>query len=209
MNLDRFDEACIQDVEKFKKENKAFLENTIIKSFLNDEKNEKLLLEVICYPTKENKELLDNEFKKFYSGIRFTSFISSTLYFNAINFDKQYRKVLNRYILTLDKPMKDEEDTSFKDMIADSQTEIQVEHIIKSDDITDYIEDPVLYEAILTLSDKQREVINLAYVKGLTDTEIGKLLNKSQQAISKMHKKALENIYKFIKEKEEGTRKWL
>lgn len=207
MNLDGLDEVCIQNVEKFKKENKEFLENKVIKSFLNDEKNQKLLLEVICHPTKENKELLDKEFKKFYLGIRFTSLISSVLYFNAVNFDKRYRKVLNRYTLTIDKPMKDEGDTSFKDMIADSQTEIQVEHIIKSDDITDYIEDPVLYEAILTLSDKQREVLNLAYVKCLTDTEIGKVLNKSQQAVSKMHKKALKKIYTFIKEKREGTRK--
>ncbi|ARP44629.1 RNA polymerase sigma factor SigB (plasmid) [Geobacillus thermodenitrificans] len=153
-----------------------------------------------CNPTKENKEKLDIEFKKFYFSIRFTAFISSSLYFNAINFDKRYRKMLERYILTVDKPLGDEEDTSFKDIIADSQAEIQIENIIQSDDITDYIEDPVLYEAILTLSDKQREVINLAYVKGLSDTEIGKMLNKSQQAISKMRNRALKKICNFIKE---------
>jgi RNA polymerase sigma factor (sigma-70 family) len=203
LNLEGLDNLCIQEIESFKKENKEFLENPIIKSFLKDEKNWKLFLEVICNPTEENKELLDKEFKKFYFGIRFTSFISATLYFNAINFDKQYRKMLNRYTLTVDRPLKEEEDISFKDMITDSEAEIQVERIIQSDDIKDYIDDPVLYEAILTLSGKQREVINLAYVKGLSDTEISKVLNKSQQTISKTRKKALKNIYNFINEKGE------
>lgn len=200
VELERLDEACIQNLERFREENKEFLENKITQSFLKDEKNQRLLLEAICNPTKENKEKLDIEFKKFYFSIRFTAFISSSLYFNAINFDKRYRKMSERYILTVDKPLGDEEDTSFKDIIADSQAEIQIENIIQSDDITDYIEDPVLYEAILTLSDKQREVINLAYVKGLSDTEIGKMLNKSQQAISKMRNRALKKICNFIKE---------
>ncbi|MBA2871543.1 RNA polymerase sigma factor (sigma-70 family) [Anoxybacillus calidus] len=203
MNLKGLDNLCIQEIEIFKKQNKEFLENPIIKSFLKNEKNWKLFLEVICNPTDENKELLDKEFKKFYFGIRFTAFISTALYFNAVNFDKRYRKMLNRYTLTVDKPLKEEEDISFKDMITDSEAEIQIEWIIQSDDIKDYIADPVLYEAILTLSDKQREVINLAYVKGLSDTEISKVLNKSQQAISKTRKKALKNIYNFINEKGE------
>jgi RNA polymerase sigma factor (sigma-70 family) len=198
LNLKGLDNLCIQEIEIFKKQNKEFLENPIIKSFLKNEKNWKLFLEVICNPTDENKELLDKEFKKFYFGIRFTAFISTALYFNAVNFDKRYRKMLNRYTLTVDKPLKEEEDISFKDMITDSEAEIQIEWIIQSDDIKDYIADPVLYEAILTLSDKQREVINLAYVKGLSDTEISKVLNKSQQAISKTRKKALKNIYNFI-----------
>jgi RNA polymerase sigma factor (sigma-70 family) len=203
LNLKGLDNLCIQEIEIFKKQNKEFLENPIIKSFLKNEKNWKLFLEVICNPTDENKELLDKEFKKFYFGIRFTAFISTALYFNAVNFDKRYRKMLNRYTLTVDKPLKEEEDISFKDMITDSEAEIQIEWIIQSDDIKDYIADPVLYEAILTLSDKQREVINLAYVKGLSDTEISKVLNKSQQAISKTRKKALKNIYNFINEKGE------
>jgi RNA polymerase sigma factor (sigma-70 family) len=203
LNLKGLDNLCIQEIEIFKKQNKEFLENPIIKSFLKNEKNWKLFLEVICNPTDENKELLDKEFKKFYFGIRFTAFISTALYFNAVNFDKRYHKMLNRYTLTVDKPLKEEEDISFKDMITDSEAEIQIEWIIQSDDIKDYIADPVLYEAILTLSDKQREVINLAYVKGLSDTEISKVLNKSQQAISKTRKKALKNIYNFINEKGE------
>ncbi|WP_428842484.1 sigma factor-like helix-turn-helix DNA-binding protein [Lysinibacillus mangiferihumi] len=40
--------------------------------------------------------------------------------------------------------------------------------------------------------------MNLVYIKGFSDTEIGQLLNISQQAVSKTHKKALKNIREYI-----------
>lgn len=202
MDFEKLDPFCIQKIEEFKEENKDFLENSVVKSFLTEEENQKLLVQVICEPTEENKKLLDNEFKKFYFDIRFTSYISTVLYFNAINFDKRYRKMLNRQPLTVDQPIKnDSSNTSFNAMLVDAETEIQVEDILRSDNIEDYITNPVLYEAIQSLTEKQKEVISLAYVKGLTDTEISKVLNKSQQAVSKIHKAALRNICKFIKDK--------
>lgn len=201
MNLEGVEDCCLQDIEKFKKENKEFLENKIIQSFLQDAKNRELFIEVICNPTEESRKKLDKVFKKFYFNIRFTSFISTALYFNAINFDKRHRKIFSRHPLTLDKSLGDDEGTSFKDMIVDSNAEIHVEDFLNSGSIEDYIVDPLLYEAVQALSEKQKEVIDLAYVKGLSDTEISKILNKSQQAISKMHKRALQNIYTYITEK--------
>lgn len=53
-------------------------------------------------------------------------------------------------------------------------------------------------EAVIRLTDKQKEILYLAYVKRLTDTEIGIVLNKSQQAVSKTHKKALKNINNYL-----------
>lgn len=202
MNLEKLDPFCKQKIKDFNEENKDFLENTIVKSFLMREKNQKLLVQVICEPTEENKKLIDNEFKKFYFDVRFTSYISTILYFNAINFDKRHRKMLNRQPLTVDQPIKDDtSSTSFNAMLVDAEMEIQVEDILRSDNIEDYITNPVLYEAIQSLTEKQKEVISLAYVKGLTDTEISKVLNKSQQAVSKIHKTALKSICKFIKRK--------
>ncbi|BBW98444.1 sigma-70 family RNA polymerase sigma factor [Geobacillus icigianus] len=204
MDFEKLDPFCIQKIEEFKEENKDFLENTVVKSFLTEEENQKLLVQAICEPTEENKKLLDNKFEKFYFDIRFTSYISTVLYFNAINFDKRYRKMLNRQPLTVDQPINnDSSNTSFNAMLVDAETEIQVEDILRSDNIEDYITNPVLYEAIQSLTEKQKEVISLAYVKGLTDTEISKILNKSQQAVSKIHKAALKKICKFIEDKGE------
>lgn len=52
--------------------------------------------------------------------------------------------------------------------------------------------------SIQQLTVKQKEVIDLAYVKGLSDTEIGKKLGKTQQAISKLHKNAFKKIRTFL-----------
>lgn len=182
-------------------ENEEFLNNAVIKSFLEIPSNKNLLINVICHSTPENQAKLDYEFKKYYFNIRFTSFVSNTLYFNAINYDKRYRKVAKRYPLTVDKPLGNEENTTLKDTIKDESSEITIDCLINSAKIEDYILDPILIEAIRTLTVKQKEVIDLAYVFGMSDTAITKMLNKSQQAISKLHKKALEKIYNYIVEK--------
>ncbi|GLY12625.1 sigma factor-like helix-turn-helix DNA-binding protein [Pseudobacillus badius] len=64
--------------------------------------------------------------------------------------------------------------------------------------IDDFIGDPILYQSLHTLTSKEKEIINLAYINNLSDVQIGKILNKSQQAVSKMHKKALKKIYDYM-----------
>lgn len=182
-------------------EHKVFFNNPLIKDFLNDEKNKALLQQTICQPSKENNRLLDHAFKQFYFHIRFTSYISSALYFNAINFDKRHRKMSSRSILTVDQSIGDADNETFKALICDEKAEIDLDHMMKSDLIFDYIEDPLLYAALKILTDKQIEIINLAYINGLSDTEIGIALNKTQQSVSKTHKKAIKNIACFMKER--------
>lgn len=181
------------------KKNKAFLEQKIVQNFLKEEKNRKLLLDAICNPTVENNIALDHEFKKYNFNARFISYISSTLYFNAINFDKKYRKYSERFKLIMDKPIKEGEQTTLKDSLEDATSHLDLEDIISSINIEDYIECPVLFKAVTKLSNKQKQIINLHYLKGYSITEIGKLLKKSQQSVSKLHQKALNEIYDYIK----------
>lgn len=194
-----FSDIELNKYEEYKKQNKKFLNNKLISSFLEKEENQALLINAICHPSGENKELLDMTFKKYYFNIRFTSYISAALYYNAINFDKKYRKINSRFPLTVDMPITDEDNGTFKDMICDPSAEYKIDNFLKSNSIVDYLEDPLLCKAIESLTEKQRQILDLAYVSGLNDTEIGILLKKSQQAISKTHKKALKNIYNFLK----------
>lgn len=194
--------CCLDNIKEFEKNNEALLNNKIMSGFLEVPLHKQIYSEAICTPTEANKKYLDKVFKEFYFNIRFTSHISSTLYFNAINFDKRYRKISNRYPITADASIGDGENTSFKDLISDEQALIKIDEVIKSDCITEYVACPNLYEAILSLSKTQREIINMAYLHGYSDTEIGKILNKSQQAISKTHKKALKKLITFFKDKE-------
>lgn len=195
--------SCKVDLQQYKKKNKKFFENNIISSFLDDKSHQELLMKTLSNPSTENNEELDQAFKRFYFNIRFTSYISSALYFNAINFDKKHRKISNRFPLTVDSNVGGEEGQTFKDIIADRNAEIRVDQLIKRNSIMEYLEDRILYEAVQRLTDKQREILYFAYVKGMSDTEIGILLGKSQQVVSKHHKKALKSIYTYFTKKEE------
>lgn len=180
------------DCSKFRdfiQENREFLNNPIIKDFLSKKANYQLLRQSICDPTYQNKERLDHAFRGFYFNIRFTAYISSTLYFHAVNLDKKIRKLNYRFPITLDQPVKDDSDMSLKDM-----TIYHEDFELKSNNILDYITDSNIYEAVKGLTPNQRQILYLVYIKGWTDSEVGNYLKKSQQTVSKSRNKALKKI---------------
>lgn len=78
---------------------REFFEQSI-KSFLSIHNNFHLFKQSICHPTIENQMLLDQSFKTFYFYIRFTAYLSSTIYYHAINFDKKDRQTNYRFPVT-------------------------------------------------------------------------------------------------------------
>lgn len=188
-----------ENITKFESENPKLLSNDLVISFLNIPTNKEIYMKTISDPTPDNREKLDVLFKHFYFKIRFISHISSTLKFNSINYDKRMRLIQSRFSTTLDAPINSSEgEETFLDLIADEQAEYLIDEVFVSDDLNDNVTCPILYDALNSLTKKQKEIINLAYVDGLSDTEIGLKLNKTQQAVSKTHKKALENMLTYI-----------
>lgn len=181
--------------EIFIKENKEFLNNPVIKDFLSKKENYLLLKQSICYPTIKNQEKLDEAFRAFYFSIRFTSYISSTLYFHGINLDKKIRETNFRFPMTLDQPVKEDSETSAKELAVYHEN-----FEIASDNILDYITDSKLYQALRNLTLNQREILYLVYIKGWTDSEVSIYLKKSQQAVSKSRNKAIKKVRKYFEE---------
>ncbi len=103
-----------QAFREFIRENGDFLNNPLIQDFLSQKVNYQLLKNSICHPTFQNKELLDQAFRGFYFTIRFTSYISSTLYFHAINLDKKIRQLDHHFPLILDQPVREDSETLSK-----------------------------------------------------------------------------------------------
>ena len=195
------DECCQTIIKAYEKENKVFLENNLIVSFLKNPMHKRLYHQAICNPTQENKHQLDKLFKAFYFEIRFASHIASTIHFNAINYDKRFRKMNTRFHLTLDATVSSEDgETTFKELLADDKAHLIIVEIISKRSILEQVECPILHRALQTLSDKQLEIIQLVYLHGLSDTEVSRVLNISQQSVSKTHKKALKKLYDFISE---------
>ena len=192
-----------EKIRKFEEENQEFLHNEVVISFLKIPINKNIYMDTISNPTQENMNELDRLFKQFYFKIRFISHISSTLKFNSINYDKKWKLVQSRFILTLDSSINSNEGEGvFVDLIADEQSENLFNETVLNNSLEEHVTCPLLYNALNSLTKKQKEIIYLAYIEGLNDTEIGQRLNKSQQAISKTHKKALGNILTYLEERE-------
>lgn len=188
-------------MHRFVEENRSLLEHKVVKNFLKSKDNRQLLVNAICNPSEKNYELVDLSFKKYNFNARFTAYISTTLYFYALNYDKNQRKDNERCSLTIDQPIKEYGGATLKDLLENSTTQLSLDEIIDSEHIEDYVEWSTLYQAIANLSTKQKEVIDLYYVSNLSEKDIGVLLKKTQQVVSKLHRKALLNIFNYIQRK--------
>ncbi|EDL63464.1 sigma-70 family RNA polymerase sigma factor [Bacillus sp. SG-1] len=165
-------------------------DNQAVESFLSRKENREILEEFLSDPSDSAEDCLNEAFKAHFFGIRFTSYVSSSLYFHSVNFDKKTRMDRDRQLLTLDKPLGDEEEGTYKELIAD--TAAPDSYTEKS--LEESISDARLMEAFQRLTHRQKFILNLAYVEERSDTEIADVLGVSQQAVSKTHKKVLKKL---------------
>ena len=190
-------------VTTFLQENKSLLSNPIVKSFLKKEVNFHLLKKAIECPTKENREKVDESFKKHFFTIRFTSYITSSMEFSTINFNKSLTLYQKRFPLILtEREAEGEKGLTLQDKHAEIERILEKEAMRSG--MEEYISDKTIYSAILSLTQSQRAVLTYAYLYQLNDTEIAQKIGTSQQYVSKTHKTALKHIVSFYEQKEEG-----
>lgn len=187
-----------QSVENYLSKFEKHLQNPVIKSFLEIPENMGLLEEVINNPTNLSKKKLDDKFREFYFKIRFTNYLSQAIYFNAINFDKKVNLFSERNKTILDGQLNDGDSVTLIDYLASKEWQEGQEVWNDSTNIADHLSSYTLFNAIQLLTENQRQLLNLAYIYDLNDSEIAIYLNKSQQAVSRSHKKALKKLKEII-----------
>ncbi|MGR3766209.1 sigma-70 family RNA polymerase sigma factor [Rossellomorea sp. NS-SX7] len=173
--------------------------NKAVESFMARPEHQELLKEFLTSPSASAEDGLNEAFKAHYFGIRFTSYVSSSLYFHSVNFDKKIRLHRGRQLLTLDQPLGGDEDGTFKDMIADTEDPPS----LPEQSLEDAISNETLLHAYRKLTARQRRILDLAYVEELSDTGIAVMLRVSQQAVSKSHRKALASLKKELEKGEQ------
>lgn len=182
-------------LQAFQQKHPAFFQQPIIQSFLQDERRWDLVRRAIYFPTKQNMQLVDEEFKKFYGSVKALTYLSNLIYYNAINFDKSIQKHDNREMLTLDQPLQEEEGnkgSTCKDMLYHPSSDMTDK--IACETMAYYVEDTQLYQGIQTLTPKQQEILTYKYVRGLQNKEIANLFGESPQNVSKLHQRTLQKL---------------
>ncbi|MCM3388042.1 hypothetical protein M3649_07815 [Ureibacillus chungkukjangi] len=177
--------------------------NPLLKAFLRELEHWELYKQYCESPSEWLKKLLDERFVQFYIRIRAIAYFSKIIYFTARHFDMERRKYEKRYVLTLDSSSNDgngsknEGYNSFKEMIVDESATTGFQEKL-SHELNQYIQHPRLFKAIQSLNERQQQILYLAYVINISDTEISKKLNVTQQAISKSKNNALAKVRRLI-----------
>lgn len=189
-------ETCDKAFYAFKRKHPTLFKQPIIQSFLRNEAHQELVRQAICFPTKQNMRFVDEAFQTFYGNVKALTYLSNVVYYNAINFDKSRRRHVNREMLTLDQPLREGSEETQKDMLYNPSRDMvdQIAH----ETMDDYVENPQLYQAIQILPPKQQKILTYKYVYSLKSKEIADLFGDSPQNISKMHRKALEELKKHL-----------
>ncbi|NRG29779.1 sigma-70 family RNA polymerase sigma factor [Bacillus circulans] len=170
----------------------------MVKGFLEKEENRKLYAKALVEPTEENKKLVEEAFSQYYDEIRKLSYFSNMIKFMSIDYDKRVRKYSNRFSLTLDQPLQTDngETTLMKDIIPDPSPSNLYEG---EETLTSQIANDNLKNALENLTEKQIAIIEMKYVKLLSNIEIAKIINSTPQNVSNILNKTLKKLKKQMK----------
>ncbi len=177
------------------------IRNPILKSFLADREHFSLYKQYHLTPQEHIKDQINEKFEHYYAKARAVSYFSKTIHFTAQHYDKKQRLYHHRNAFYLDCSHHDESNahysTSIKEQIEDESAANHIEERMYKE-LLDYIQNPQLYEALLALNKRQQQILYLAFVHHMTDTDIGKHLHVTQQAITKSKNNALKKVRRLI-----------
>lgn len=175
--------------------NRRILNNPIIKSFLENERNYKLVQEAITNLTKENQEKVDRAFKEHYNKAKLIKYVSKLIHFFSIDYDKRINTFSKRFLLSLDQslPTDTETKTLAKDLIV-SKNHLSFDTTFGST-LAEQIENEDLLLALEILTPKQLRIIELIYLNNLPIKVVAAFFDTSPQNISNQHRKALKKLH--------------
>lgn len=177
------------------KHNKAFT-NPIVNNFLKNKKNYNLFQKAIYDPSNKNKEEVDKAFKSYYEKVKKISYINNLIHYFSIDYDKHIKNYKNRYMLTLDNQINENNSRTFKE-IHSNLIQQPVDNYY-GNNLKEHIENTKLYKALNSLTQKQLMILEMKYLKEMTFKEIAKTTGTSPQNISNQHKKSLKKLLNVI-----------
>ncbi|GED55191.1 hypothetical protein BBO01nite_44320 [Brevibacillus borstelensis] len=159
-------------------------ENKVIRSFFSDPENKRIYEKVIESNREDLLEELNKRFREFFLEVRLIKFISTIIHNTVIELDIQARKKA-QFLDPYDSALHDK--LSTQEALGDKKV---------------LFDDEVISKAFQSLTNNEKKVITLAFVKELKESEIAKRLNVTQQAVSKTKHRALKKLRETIRKGE-------
>lgn len=166
------------------------VKNRLLQTFLTDEKINKIYLSYLEQPSAYKKDIIENLFQIHVRKVQLLSYFSKILHFESQKYDKKIRHMNSVNQLILDKNVNGGEGTVL-DLIEGEQPFEQLEF---STDLELVFEDKLLYKIVSSLSPRQKDILHLLYVEGLTEIETAQRLGVTKQSINKTKNQTLKKI---------------
>lgn len=171
------------------------IQNRLLQTFLTDEKINNLYISYLEQPSAYKKEMIEKLFQIHVRKIQLLSYFSKVLYYESQKYDKKIRHMNSVNQLILDKNVNEGEGTVL-DLIEGEQSldELEFSTPVSSYDLELVFEDKHLYEIVSSLSPRQKDVLHLLFVEGLTESEAAQRLGVTKQSINKTKNQTLKKI---------------
>lgn len=170
--------------------------NSLTQNFLNQNKeNQNLYIKFKVYNDESALHELKKNFEVYMFKLKFCSYISKSIDFYSKSYKQKNLKTDHNEILSLN--IKDENfHEEIINMICDKNIDF-IDKISKPEKEVDFkkiISDWKLVEAIEKLSQRQKEILYKSIILQKKETELGKELGISRQAVNKCKRLALNKL---------------
>ncbi|WP_019007835.1 RNA polymerase sigma factor [Cohnella laeviribosi] len=172
----------------------------IVQRFFSYPENVYLLYLFLDSQSLECWKRLEDAFCNFYFEVRFTKYLSSTIKFTFIDYERRRRRREERNIVIFDMGLYEENDKTFGERYL-SQNNDDENSIVLSPDpqkMLDSLSNECIYKAFSELTQNQKIILTFSYSMCYLDKEIAEKLSITPQAVSKTRNAALANLRKRI-----------
>lgn len=167
------------------------IRDTILDGFMSIEANREIYKRYLDNPITKHQVELDKHFKKHFYMIRCISYFVKMIHFESKHFDRKQRERNKTSQLYLDKV--NESGQRNVELIPDQHQESKSYF---HTNLVETIENPILYNSILNLTDRQKNLLYYLFIDNMKNIEVAMLLGITQQAVSKAKKVMLNKLRK-------------
>lgn len=168
--------------------------------FFSHPQNVCLLHSCLDSPSTECWERLEEAFSNFYFEVRFTKYLSSTIKFAYIDYERKRRRRAERNIAIPDMGAHEDRDETVGERYV-SRNDDEIFSLSHPDPqkMLDSLSNESVYAAFSRLTQNQKIILTFSYAMCYPDKTIAEKMSVTPQAVSKARKSALANLRRQFK----------